>query len=172
MIISERKLKELSSVLEKGNNIIISEAIDLLRGEQPFEGAVGLLTSLYNETEDYTVRKSIEGFMNDLKDKSVRREVMTEIRKPWKPDTICMMVSSCWQSGLDYSEYSLDLAEVFFKADYLTALECFTVIEESVQELTREGKDKIIKIIGAGSLSPVNEKTTLTLELISILERE
>ena len=44
--------------------------------------------------------------MNDLKDQSVSKEIITEIRKPFKPSTIRMLVSSCWQSGLDYSEYS------------------------------------------------------------------
>ena len=49
---------------------------------------------------------------------------MNEIRKPWKDDTISMLVSSCWQSGLDYSEYSMDFAKVFLKGDYVTAIEC------------------------------------------------
>ena len=51
-----------------------------------------------------------------------------------------MLVSSCWQSGLNYSEYSTDLAEVFLKGDYVTAIECLTVIEESVNELSKAEK--------------------------------
>ena len=65
----------------------------------------------------------------------------------WKPDTISMLVSSCWQSGLDYSAYSLDLAKVFLKGDYVTAIECLTVIEESVPEMSKERKDEIMKIL-------------------------
>jgi len=171
MIRYEKKLIDLSSVLNKDNNILISEAIELLREEQPFEGAIGLLTSFYNKTDDYSIRKTIEGFMNDLKDQSASKEVIDEIRKQWKADTTSMLVSSCWQSGLDYSDYSLDLAEVFLKGDYITAIECLTVIEESVHELSRERKDEIIKIIEESPLSLVNEKRALTMELISILGR-
>ena len=171
MIRSEKKFKELTSVLNKNNSILISVAIELLREEQPFEGAIGLLTSFYDSTDDFSVRKTIEGFMNDLKDQTASTEVINEIRKQWKADTISMLVSSCWQSGLDYSGYSPDLAEVFLKGDYVTALECLTVIEESVLELSREGKDEIIKIIEESPLSPVNEKRSLTLELISILKK-
>ena len=171
MIRSEKKLKHLASVLNIDNNILISEAIGLLREELPFKGAIGLLTSFYDKTDDYPIRKTIEGFMNDLKDQSASEEVINEIRKQWKPDTTSMLVSSCWQSGLDYSDYSPDLAKVFLKGDYVTAIECLTVIEESVQELSSEKKDEIIKIIEENPLSQANEKRELVLELLSILSR-
>ena len=78
MIRSEKKLKNLTLVLSKDNNILISEAIGLLREKQPFYGAIGLLTSFYNKTDDYPIRKTIEGFMNDLKDQAASEEVINE----------------------------------------------------------------------------------------------
>ena len=109
--------------------------------------------------------------MNDLKDQTVCQELINEIRKPWKPDTISMLVSSCWQSGLNYSHYSLDMAKVFLRSDYVTAVECLTVIEETVHEMSKSDKDEIIKLLVDSSVSEVTEKQALTLELISILER-
>ena len=169
MIKSEKRLKELASVLNKENNILINDEIRLLREEHPFEGAISLLTSFYNRTDDVLMRKTIEGFMNDLKDQSACPELISEIKKPWKPDTISMLVASCWQCGLDFSDYSLDLTKVFMEGDYVTALECLTVIEESVHKLTRERKDAMIDIIEKSSGTTVNEKTALSLELVSIL---
>jgi hypothetical protein len=58
MIRSDEKLKELAAILDKDNNILISEAIGLLREEQPFEGAIGLLTLFYNKTDDYSLKKN------------------------------------------------------------------------------------------------------------------
>ena len=171
MIRSDKKVNELVEVLKSDNNTAITAAIELLRLEVPFEGAIGLLTGFYDKTDDMSVRKSISGFMNDLKDKSVCEEVIQEIRKEYKPDTISMLVSSCWQSGLNYSEYSIDLANVFLKGDYVTAIECLTVIEESVNELSKAKRKEVIKLIKASPLPLVNEKSTLVLELISILER-
>jgi predicted DNA-binding protein len=171
MIRSEKKLKELAEIFNKDNNILITDTIGLLRDGQSVEGVIGLLTTLYDKTDDFLIRKTIEGFMNDLKDQTVVIEVMTEIRKKWKPDTISMLVSSCWQSGLDYSDYSPDLVKIFMKGDYVTAVECLTVIEESVHKLTRAKKDDIIKIIEEFPVSIVDEKKALTLELILILER-
>lgn len=171
MIKSEKKLKELSVILSKKNNNLITGAVKSLRNEEPFEGAIGLLITLFNENENRSVRKAIEEFLNDLKDKSLRPEVIAEIRKPWSPATISMLVSSCWQSGLDYSDYLDVIANIFLKGDYVTAIECMTVIEGSAGNCSREKKDGIIKMIEENYLSDVNEKSALTLELISILER-
>jgi len=171
MIKSDKKLRDLTLLLDKGNNILINEAIGLLREEQPFEGAIGLLISFYDESDDYTTRKTIEGFLNDLKDQTACIEVINELRKPWKDDTISMLVSSCWQSGLNYSDYPADFAEIFLKGDYVTSIECLTVIEESVPELTDGKKDEIRKIVRESPLAFVNEKKTLTDELFSILDR-
>jgi hypothetical protein len=170
MIRSEKMIIELAEALNKDSYIVINGAIELLRKEKPFEGAIGMLTAYYDRTNDFSIRKSIACFMNDLKDQSACKEVITEIRKQWKPDTISMLVSSCWQSGLNYSVYSSDLAKVFLNGDYVTAVECLTVIEESVNELSRSSKDEIIKMLEESTVSPINEKKTLTLELISILE--
>lgn len=169
MIKSEKKIRELSEILNKDSNIVITAAIELLRQEKPFEGAIGMLTAYYDKSDDFSIRKSIAGFMNDLKDQSVCQEVIKEIRKEWKSDTISMLVSSCWQSGLNYSKYSLDLARVFLTGDYVTAIECLTVIEESVHELSKARKDKIIEMLEESPFRPGNEKTTLTSELLSIL---
>jgi hypothetical protein len=171
MTVTENRLKELASLLKKGNNEALVPAIELLREEQPFEGAIGLLTSFYDKTEELPVRKAIEVFMNDLKNPSAAPEVINEIRKQWNPDTISMLVSSCWQSGLDYSLYAADLAEVFLKGDYITAIECLTVIEETSNNLTREKKDEIIGIINEKPGFHANEKRELTMELLSILKK-
>jgi predicted DNA-binding protein len=90
MIRSGKKLADLETVINNKDNFIIREAIGLLRDDQPFEGAIGILTSLYNNTDDYLIRKAVEEFMNDLKDQSASEEVMNEIRKKWKADTISM----------------------------------------------------------------------------------
>jgi len=171
VIKSEKKLKELAEILHRGNSLFITEAIKSLREEEPFEGAIGLLVAFYNDTSDRSGLRIVEDFLNDLKDQSVRTEVIAEIRKPWNSNTINMLVSSCWQSGLDYSDYMADMAKIFLEGDYATAIECMTVIEESVRHCSRKRKDEIIRIVEESPLSVMNDKVSLTRELISILER-
>lgn len=171
MIKSDKKITELVSILSKNDKILIGESIDILRNELPFKGAIGLLTSFYNRIDDVTLRKKIEEFMNDLKDQAADIEVITEIKKDWKPETLKMLVSSCWQSGLDYSAYCKELAEVFLKSDYIIAFECLTVIEESIHKLSSNDKIEIIDILKNSPAEQSKEKEGLLLELMTILSR-
>jgi hypothetical protein len=172
MIKSDAKLKKLSEALKMNNKKLIPEAIDLLRNEQPFEGAVGLLAELYNRTGEDEIRKSIEGFMNDIKDQATAPEIISEIMHGWNPETTRMLVASCWQSGLDYSSYSMEIAEVFFRSDFATALECFTVMEESVHILNTEQKRALLILIDNKSKLLKPDMTKLAHELKSILSQD
>ncbi len=172
MIISEKKFKELSEILHKGDSVLISGVVELLRDEQPFSGAIGLLTECYDNSKNIPLRKSIERFMNDLKDQAAAEEIINEVRKQWKDDTISMLISSCWQSGLNYSEHLMDFVDVFMKGDYVTAIECLTVIEEFAHELTMEKLNNIIKYIEESKHSFQDEKKALKLEMIAILNRQ
>jgi len=91
------------------------------------------------------------------------------VSKSFKPETICMLVSSCWQSGLDYSEFALDFVNLFLNTDYQTALECFTVIEESAVNMTSIKKNKIIKLLENKKEGHSTEKSVLLDKLIMVL---
>lgn len=169
MIRSDIKFRELSVLLNNSDDLTISKAIETLRNEQPFEGAIELLVSYYDKDEGTLAKKAIEGFMNDLKDLSVTPEIIREIVKERKPSTMSMLVSSCWQSGLDYSDYSEVFARVFVNSDYITAIECLTVIEESLQKISREKKDEIITILKHNPFRDADPKSSLGYELIAFL---
>ena len=171
MIRSEKKLKNLDSLLKNDDDIQIAQAIEVLREEEPFEGAVGLLTTYYNNHDGNQVKKIIEEFMYDLKDQALSKEVMEEIKKEWKPGTKTMLISSCWQSGLDYSEFTRDLIDIFLNSEFETAIECFTVVEEAIPLLSRAEKNEILQLIDDNPVSGENAKKALTIELISLLGR-
>jgi predicted DNA-binding protein len=170
MTSNEKKLKELGAVLEKNNSLRISQAIRVLRNEPPFPGAIALLISHYDRSTSSPVRQLISEFMNDMKDQNLCGEVVAEIKRDHKKDTLQMIASSCWQSGLDYSDYCMDFADLFLTSDYMTALECFTVIESSVHELSRENKRLLIEKIKKGATAIIDEKSALSAELISVLK--
>lgn len=166
---TEKKLNELSAVLSRDHSIKISQAISLLRNEPPVAGAIALLVSHYDNSTNYSVRELIKEFMNDIRNQASCIEVIEEIKKNYKAETLQMLASSCWQSGLDYSDHCEEFAGLFLAGDYMTALECFTVIEASVQKIPGKKKEAIIKKIREAMPGVTGEKTALAIELISVL---
>jgi hypothetical protein len=169
MIRSEKKLKDLAGKLKNSNPATVIDTISMLRNTDPFSGAIVLLAETYDNSDNHAVKKEIRDFFNDLKESSAREEIITGINSNYKQSTIAMLVSSCWQSGLDYSLYLSDFARVFNKGDYATAIECFTVIEEFSGQLTRENRDEILVILDEKEAVSSPEKSVLRRQLYSIV---
>jgi hypothetical protein len=169
MIESGKKLKEFEEKLKSKNKKVISEAIFSFRSTDPFKGAISLLSNYFDSSGDITIKELIHNFLNDMKDPVARTEIVSEIKKAFNQETICMLVSSCWQSGLDYSGYAKDFTDVFIKGDYLTALECFTVIEESADTISVSVKKEIRELLESGKKTFNNDKAVLTDALIAVL---
>jgi hypothetical protein len=169
MIESEKRLRDLQKKVVSDNKNVISEAIIALRNEDPLKGAIGLLVDQYNMTDDLQIKDLIRNFLNDIKEPAARTEIIDEIQKKYKPDTTSMLVCSCWQSGLDYSGFASIFSKVFINGDYLTALECFTVLEESVPLMHSSKKREIIGQLEKNKSNFSVEKNKLLEALITVL---
>lgn len=169
MIKSESGKAALATLLKGSNSLALAQGLEQLREEEPFEGALGLLTAFYDSSSDSRIRKTISNFICDIRDPEITSEMMAELEKPFSAETITMLVSSCWQSGLDYSSYPDEFAELFLRSDYVTALECLTVIEESVHKIDSKRRRELISMLEERSQEQEASKRGLTDELISVL---
>ena len=169
---SEKKLAELGRVLAAGRPGEISERIRHLRAEAPFEGALRMLALYYDKSDDVSIKLKITGFFNDMKDSSGRAEVIESLAAVSRQDSVAMLASSCWQSGLDYSEYAIALADAFMTGDYMTSLECFTVLETCAGTISEGDRTEIILRLErvTGSFAVPMQK--LANELIRVLKEQ
>jgi len=62
MTVYDKKLKELSIILQQDNIFKVKAAIRSLRESPSFEGAIGLLVSLYDRSPDQSLKKIIADF--------------------------------------------------------------------------------------------------------------
>jgi len=170
MLKSEKKLAELKKILTNGKYNEIHDRISILRVEEPFEGAIRLLAHFYDETNDEGLKHIISAFFNDMKERSGRAEVIESISAAGKPSSKAMLVSSCWQSGLDYSEYAVSLADAFMAGDYLTSLECFTVLDTCSGSISDNDRTGIILRLEKEIRRYDTAKQKLTGELIALLK--
>lgn len=170
MIRSEKKLAELRKILGSGKHYDIEESISILRDDEPFEGALRLLALFYDTTTDEGLRLVVAAFFNDMKEQTGRQEIIEAINDVTLPETKAMLASSCWQSGLDYSEYATGITDIYLEGDYMTALECFTVIDNCSGMIVSSDRKHIIMQLEKAIGTFDNAKQKLTKELIAILK--
>lgn len=170
MLRSDRKLAELNRILKGGKHYEIEEKIGMLRTGEPYEGAIRLLALYYDSTEDESIKLIISDFFNDMKQLSGRTEVIESIAAVTKPASKAMLACSCWQSGLDYADYAVALAEFFMEGEYLTSLECFTVLDTCSGMISETDRVSIIHRLEEAAGTYEKPKQQLTRELIAVLK--
>ena len=80
-----------------------------------------------------------------------------------------MLISSCWQSGLDYSEFAIPLADQFITGEYMVSLESFTVLDTCAESISDSDRSEILLRLQQNIESYDTPKRKLAGELISIL---
>ncbi len=123
--------KETKTVFESGNTNKIVEHIKILRKTGGSE-IILLVLDLLDKTASEEVRAVIINLINDLKDPKCIPAIAEYLAKNPNHSSIKDVTTSCWMSGLDYSEHLEDFAKVFVNGDYETSFEALTVIEEMV----------------------------------------
>ena len=170
MLKSAKRLAELKNLLLSGKYNEIHDRISMLRSEEPFEGAIRLLARFYDETGNEGLKPEIAAFFNDMKERSGQAEVIASISSASRPSSKAMLASSCWQSGLDYSEFAVPLADAFMEGDYLTSLECFTVLDTCSGSISDNDRKTILIRLQKEVMQYDAPKQKLAGELIAVLK--
>jgi hypothetical protein len=155
--------------LRSGDDNTVLKALGLLRSSGNI-GYIPELLDLLAGTDSEIIEKELVRFIADVKDTSIIPFILSGLKDPALEGIHGHIVSACWQSGLDYSR-DLDLfIRLFLEGDYMTALEAFTVIEESAFNLETEALAKIRNQVLGGIHSVTEEKKPLARELVKLLE--
>jgi len=151
------------------NDKLVLKAIQSLRSI----GNIHYLTELFrllNQTDSENVEKELVRFLADIKDPAAMPVILAGLRDPALKGARGYIVSACWQSGMDYSHELELFIRLFMEDDYLTALECFTVIEEAVVDMEYADIEKLRKQMLGGLEKVSEEKKPLARELLKLLE--
>jgi hypothetical protein len=126
----------------------------------------------YQQSQSSDVKKRITNLLNDIKDKKSAPIIVDLIKQSTSDDVTSMLLTSCWSSGIDYSQYLPVFIDLVISRDYMTAFEALTVIDNiegnfDVDELN----GYIEKVKQASITDPSQKKRAMYIELISVLER-
>jgi HEAT repeat protein len=127
------------------------------------------LLALLNTTSSEVVERELVRFIADIRDPSAVPFILAGLRDPSLAGARGNIVSACWQSGHDFSGETGLFVRLFLEGDYPTALESFTVIEESIINLDPEALDRVRGEVLGGLEQLSEEKKPLALELVKLL---
>lgn len=161
--------KEWIKTLASGNSEHILRTIYEIRNS----GSVTVLPALFSmlsSKSEVAVRGEILRLLSDLKSQEAIPLIIEALDKNDFKEYLPSFVASCWQSGLDFSHHMLVFARLFIHSDYITSLEAFTVLEESLPNATDSERIECIRYIRESEYLVSDEKLPLYNELRKVIE--
>jgi hypothetical protein len=136
-------------------------------------GSVNLFPVLFkmiSKNSDSRIRTEILKLVSEIKSQEAIPLIAESLEHHDFGDHLPAFVAACWQSGLDFSKHLRVFAGVFIQADYMSALEAFTVIEESIPNATDDDISGCLRFLRDAECMVTDEKMPLFLELRKVIE--
>lgn len=166
----KEQLKEQINAIRSGNRTTVMDALKEIRKESN----IAILPELFDlllEQEDEEIIQEVSSLLSDLKIQEAAPILSEALEKPiYKPITR-ILAAACWQNGLSYGKYATTFTRLVISADYETAIEAFTVLEEAVGDLEPEEKAKLVLSIKHGMSGAEEQKKLLLRELVKTIEQ-
>jgi len=129
-----------------------------------------LIEMLYSN-RGQALKNSILEFIRDIKNQVAVIIITKSIQKHISDKYTTGLVSACWQSSLDFSDELTVFFDILCNGDYQTAFEAFTVIENSIGNVSQDNINLYMATIESKlKITPVEKQTLLT-EMMAMLEK-
>ncbi len=165
-----QKKENLAKLLETKDNTSILNAIAILRDEGN-DQLLELLVKIYISNTYREVRTAIFQLICDLKNQKSAEFVVSFINDPELSAAKQMLVSSCWQSRLNYIQYFELFIQMVFVEPFEIAFEAFTVIENMEDRVSELRKKELIHYIDSHLSECRIENQVLADDLAAIIKQ-
>jgi HEAT repeat protein len=129
-----------------------------------------VLLNLLNDRTDSEINTEIIRLVSELKSPEAVPVIAKSLKENDFGNYEDDIIAACWQSGLDFSSYLSVFAEMFIKGDYSSALESFTVIEETLINATEDEVYACIHFLKEHEYMVSDEKMPLYRELQNVVQ--
>jgi hypothetical protein len=166
----KKKIQSLRGKLTSNDTKVVLQSLEQIKEEGEAELIPDLLQVLESTTIKDIHTKVLE-ILNNLKSQSAANAVIQELAQIDNSEIRNNVLASCWKNGLDYSQHIDTLIDIFINAEFNNALEAFTVIENSTQNLSTETLNQSVNKIKDNLNQIKQEKKPLMMELIHLLDK-
>lgn len=164
----QKKEKVLIAKLQSQNKSQIIEALQEIKES----GTIALLPYIFdliNDNIEYEIKQEVYFILSNIHDKNAPQYYIKAIEEKDFGSLKSEVISLCWQSSLDFSPYIETFAQIMLNTeDFQTALEAFTVIENSLNNATIESLRSCLNFL-KNNQSNINLINTLNNQLIDLI---
>lgn len=121
-------VKQIIAGLESADNKQILKAIAALKSDGNHKVVKPLVNVLMNAKDDKISSEIVE-ILSSLKDSKVVDEMMDVLKDDTFMPIRQVLLSTIWNTQLDYSYYVADFVLFAAEGDFLVALDCLTILE-------------------------------------------
>ena len=128
------------------------------------------LIDLMSSSKSDEVKKSVLGLLYDIKYQTAVVEIINAISSDKYLNIRTELLTVCWQSSLDFSNYIDVLTDIFIKGNFIESFEAFTAIESIEEKLDSELAKKSIANLKSVISTIDDNKKELLAELVHVIE--
>jgi hypothetical protein len=166
--LSEKQKVIISNLMTLNDDQVISLIQDFRDSGELF--IVQPLIEMLYSTRGKILKNYILEFVGDIKDQNAVGIIAQSIQKHITDKETTGLISACWQSNLDFSNEMSLFIDILCNGDYQNSFEAFTVIENSISNVTIEQIGLYIATIESCLKTTNAEKKLLLTDMILILE--
>ena len=153
---------DIVNKLSSNNPDNVSSSLEIIKKKKEVDYFIAVINALSNAS-DKLIRNLLSNYIFNLKDESVKAIVISLIKDEKNKNILTELVSSCWQSGMNYSDHFVIFTDILIKEDFITAIEAYSVIESMLDDLNKDEKELIAnKLINSLSLMDATKKSFVT----------
>ena len=167
---TNEKQKALISALKKSSDEeVMAMLIDLKEQGELFY--VKTLLEILIENRSELLNKALVEYLSDIKLQDAVKIISDFVSENYADKDVNDILLVSWQSRLDFSKHLDPYIQILINANYKTAFEAFTVIENSIDSLSANELTQYGSTIKKAVQKSNRDKQLLLLEMISILEK-
>jgi predicted Zn-ribbon and HTH transcriptional regulator len=161
--------QEALAALKSSDSLKITEALKFVR-ESGDNKLLEQVLIILRDTDNSDIRLEVINLINDLRNKDCKSVIFNALNDDTYALVHKYIISSCWQNAIDFSDDIMLFIDMLPSADFETAIEIFSVVDNFIEEITEDDKQKILELLNKTSESVDENKQALLLELQKLIK--
>lgn len=160
--------KDILKGLESADSLKVIETLEELRVSGKVSD-IPLLIELLHLSQNPEIKSKIADLFANLKESDAIPLIVEAIQDQKYAPELKELVASCWENGLDYSNYLTLFVNLLIDSEFLVAFEAYTVIVNMTAKIDQAKIDVEIDRLEEAMKTASDQKKALMLDVIDFL---